>query len=53
MKERFRYTKISFDLGNNRGHKPSGLGGRSIVVRQYDEILAILILYHFNSRKYS
>ena len=30
--ERFMLIKISFDLGKNGCHRPSGLGGRLIVV---------------------
>ena len=37
--------KISFDLGKNGCHRPSGLGSRLIiVVRQVDKTLS---LYHF------
>ena len=32
MKERFIWTKLSFDLKKNRLHIPSGLGNRSIIV---------------------
>ena len=43
MKDRRGHAdKISFDLGNNGWHRPSGLGGRLIVViRQADEALAV------------
>ena len=41
-KEGFVWTKISFDLGNNEGYKPSDLGGRPIVVvSEWNEVLAL------------
>ena len=34
--------EVNFILGNNGGHRPSSLGGRSIVVvSEWDEMLAV------------
>ena len=43
MKDRkVRADKISSDLGKNRCHRPSGLGGKSIVVvSEWDETLVV------------
>ena len=45
--ESFMQSKISFDLGENGHHRPSGLGGRlTAVVTWQDKTLAVNDLFY-------
>ena len=51
----FVWMDINFILGKNRGHRPSSLGSRSIVVvnkwvSKWDEILAAFKFHNFDSK---
>ena len=44
--------EINFILGKNEGHRPSSLGGRSIVVvSESDKMLAIAVLENFKIKQ--
>ena len=50
---KFVWMEITFILGKNGGHKPSSLGGRSIVVvRQADEMLAVYKIFQIRQLQF-
>ena len=54
QEERFMQMEINFVLGKNGGYKPSGSGGKAIIVAsEWDEILAVYDFFkidNFNSK---